>query len=84
MLVVSDTSPISNLAIIGRLGLLQTQFQKIWIPRAVSSELLGLPHAPALSSIRQAMDDGWIKERAIRGDRIARLLERHLDRGDTE
>jgi len=35
MPVVSDTSPISNLAIIGRLEVLRTRFEKIWIPRSV-------------------------------------------------
>jgi predicted nucleic acid-binding protein len=39
MLVASNTSPISNLAIIGRLNLLRSQFHEIWIPGAVQSEL---------------------------------------------
>ena len=39
MLVASNTSPISNLAIIGRLSLLRSQFREIWIPVAVQSEL---------------------------------------------
>jgi predicted nucleic acid-binding protein len=39
MLVASNASPISNLAIIGRLNLLRSQFHEIWIPGAVQSEL---------------------------------------------
>ena len=34
MLAVSNTSPISNLACIGRLDLLRAQFGGIWLPRA--------------------------------------------------
>jgi predicted nucleic acid-binding protein len=39
MPVVSNTSPISNLALIGRLDLLREQFRKILIPEAVDREL---------------------------------------------
>ena len=39
MLVVSDASPVLNLAIIGRLDLLQQQFGKVWLPQAVIDEL---------------------------------------------
>jgi predicted nucleic acid-binding protein len=84
MLVASDTSPISNLAIIGRLDLLRTQFREIWIPPAVESELGALPHPPALASIHQAFRDGWIKPRTVQGDRIIRLLGCDLDRGEAE
>jgi len=39
MAVVSNTSPILNLAIIGRLDLLRRQFHEALIPPAVVSEL---------------------------------------------
>jgi predicted nucleic acid-binding protein len=42
MPAVSNTSPISNLALIGRLDLLREQFGKILIPRAVERELQAL------------------------------------------
>ncbi|GAA0287489.1 hypothetical protein GCM10009000_123350 [Halobacterium noricense] len=38
-LVVSDTSPLLNLALIDRLDLLQSQFSETTIPRQVWSEL---------------------------------------------
>ncbi|MCG1003659.1 MULTISPECIES: hypothetical protein [Halobacterium] len=38
-LVVSDTSPLLNLALIERLDLLQSQFSETTIPRQVWSEL---------------------------------------------
>jgi predicted nucleic acid-binding protein len=39
MPVVSNTSPVLNLAIIGQLSLLREQFGEIWIPAAVWEEL---------------------------------------------
>ena len=45
MRVVSNTSPLSNLAIIGRIALLKEQFAGIVEPEAVSLELGNLQHA---------------------------------------
>ena len=39
MIVVSDTSPITNLIKIGRLNLLREVFQKVIIPEKVQEEL---------------------------------------------
>jgi hypothetical protein len=64
MVVASDTSPISNLAVIGRLSLLRSQFSEIWIPGAVQSELHQLSDPAAVKGIQQALQDGWIKPRA--------------------
>jgi predicted nucleic acid-binding protein len=84
MLVASNTSPISNLAVIGRLSLLRSQFQEIWIPGAVQSELHQLSDPAALKEIQQALQDGWIKPRVLREDHVARLLEADLDPGEAE
>jgi uncharacterized protein len=40
MIVVSNTSPLSNLAAIGRLELLQQLYGKVLIPSAVYQEIL--------------------------------------------
>ena len=50
MLAVSNTSPISNLAHIGRLGLLKLQFPQLWIPNAVKQELERHPSSEARTS----------------------------------
>jgi hypothetical protein len=84
MLVASNTSPISNLAIIGRLDLLRSQFREIWIPDAVQSELDRLSHPAALKEIQQALPHGWIKRQSLREDKIARLLATALDPGEAE
>jgi len=84
MLVASNTSPISNLAIIGRLNLLRSQFGEIWIPPAVQSELDQLAHLVARQEIQQALRDGWIKPKALQADKVARLLASTLDPGEAE
>ena len=65
MLVVSNTSPIANLAFINRLGLLPGQFERLWIPEAVRSELDRIPAPAAKTSIEQMSQMGWLKSRAI-------------------
>jgi predicted nucleic acid-binding protein len=47
MTVVSNTSPVSNLAIIGRLSLLRIQFDHVLIPKTVDQELAQLADASA-------------------------------------
>jgi len=66
MPVVSNTSPICNLAIIGRLGLLQTRFAQIRIPAAVKQELDRLSHAEASKAVQQGLADGWIRPQILR------------------
>lgn len=39
MTVVSNTSPLLNLALIGRLSLIEMQFEQIEVPTAVREEL---------------------------------------------
>jgi uncharacterized protein len=60
MHVVSNTSPISNLAIIGRLELLKRRYGQVRIPPAVAQELSSLSHPDAKSSIAAALADGWL------------------------
>ncbi len=58
MPVVSNTSPISNLAIIDRLELLQEQLGEILIPPAVHAELMRLPIVPAMDRVNSALTVG--------------------------
>jgi predicted nucleic acid-binding protein len=48
MVAVSNTSPISNLSMIGRLGLLRSQFGEVLIPEAVRTELERMPQHKGL------------------------------------
>ncbi len=60
MLVVSNTSPLSNLAIAGRLHLLRDRYETITIPSMVRRELNGLAHAQGRWAIQEAMERGWL------------------------
>ena len=60
MRVVSNTSPISNLAIIGRLDLLRQRYGAIYIPPAVAAELSALTHVGAKAGIATAIEEGWL------------------------
>lgn len=84
MLVVSNTSPISNLAIIGHLNLLHLRFGEIRIPIAVKRELDRLSHESAMESIQQALAEGWIKPEMLREGKVARMLGASLDPGEAE
>lgn len=61
MAVVSNTSPILNLAIIDQLILLQYQFGEVLIPSAVLDELKISEDRPGSRVIRKAIADGWIQ-----------------------
>jgi uncharacterized protein len=60
MRVVSDTSPISNLAIIGRLDFLRRLHGQIIIPPAVATELSLFTHERGRAAVEAALSDGWL------------------------
>jgi predicted nucleic acid-binding protein len=60
MRVVSDTSPVSNLAIIGRLDLLRHRYLRISIPSIVADELRALTHSAAKNTVEVAMSEKWL------------------------
>ena len=84
MLVVSDTSPLSNLAIIGRLALLRQQFAEVWMPSAVARELAALGDSPAKVAILEAVRAGWLKEMPLPSSAPFPAELRGLDAGETE
>lgn len=55
MPVVSNTSPIMNLAIIGELSLLRDQFGEVLIPGAVFEELRVEEDLPGSQNVRDAL-----------------------------
>jgi predicted nucleic acid-binding protein len=65
MRVVSDTSPICNLAVIERLELLKDRYKAIYIPRAVLNELSEIRHEEARERIQRAVAKSWIKVQDI-------------------
>jgi hypothetical protein len=61
MLVVSNTSPLSNLAIIARLDLLREQLGVVSIPPGVRAELNRLPNTEAKASLDRAIQADWLR-----------------------
>jgi len=84
MLVVSNTSPILNLAIVGRLSLLQQQFGAVMIPQAVLNELRIGENLPGSHSVKKAVEEGWLQVVPVRDRALVRVLNRSLDRGESE
>jgi hypothetical protein len=84
MLVVSDTSPLSNLAIIGKLALLREQFSEVWMPPAVARELIALDAPSAQAALSEALRTGWLKEIPLPMSAPFPAELRGLDAGETE
>ena len=84
MLTVSNTSPISNLASIGHLELIKSQFTAVWIPDAVAAELAAHPDPAAQSAIQSAIRQQWIKVGTPEDSALLRVLLLQLHRGEAE
>jgi predicted nucleic acid-binding protein len=84
MLVVSNTSPISNLASIGRLDLLKSQFPVLWIPAGVAAELASHPDPTAAAAIQSGIRGHWIRTATVKDSRLLHILLLDLHRGEAE
>lgn len=84
MAVVSNTSPVLNLAIIDRLYLIQEQFGEVYIPQAVIQELRVNENLPGCQRLREAMDAGWLRVEEVSDSTTIQVLQRDLDRGEAE
>ena len=82
MIVVSDTSPLSNLFIIQRLDLLEKLYGRIIVPEAVMTELLELENRGIdLSPVKNAR---WIEVVKINERHEVNKLLDDLDLGEAE
>lgn len=82
MLAVSNTSPVSNLAIIGRLDLLRLRYGRVLIPPAVAQELEALTHPQGRTRIAAAFAESWLVTQALAAPPPALVFP--LDAGETE
>lgn len=81
-LVVSNSSPIINLAIIGRLDLLKTFWGKIYVPEAVWQEVV--IDGSQYYEVEQIRAADWIIVEKIENRRFAQALMQNLDKGEAE
>ncbi|MBD2021358.1 DUF3368 domain-containing protein [Leptolyngbya sp. FACHB-36] len=82
MIIVSDTSPINNLAAINHLHLLHQLYGTVLIPEAVYGELTD-PNFPVAGAIEVQTFD-WIQTRAVSDRTLVEALSNELDVGEAE
>jgi hypothetical protein len=80
MRVVSNTSPLSNLAVIGEIELLQQIYPKILIPPTVYAELICLPEIR--STITNLCNIGWLEVQVPSDLLLIQILNETLDSGE--
>jgi predicted nucleic acid-binding protein len=82
VIVVSNTSPITNLAAIGEFGLLREIYGEINIPEAVWNELNA---AGTVWPGRDAVaESDWVHRHAVSNATAVQVLLTDLDRGEAE
>lgn len=82
MIVVSNTSPIMDLAVIGQLSLLEKLYHKVLIPEAVFQELLAISSRQLGGAEIQTV--AWIERRTISNRPLVDSLLLELDLGEAE
>lgn len=82
MTIVSNTSPITNLAAVGQLNLLQEIYTRIIIPQAVYDEMVGLGY-PVPGTI-EVQTLPWIQCQQVANRALVRELQEELDNGESE
>lgn len=82
MIVISNTSPISNLAAIGQLELLQQLYGNIIIPPAVYQELINSGDTDPATLAVQTL--GWIQTQPVLDRVLLETLQTNLDPGEAE
>jgi len=82
VIVVSNTSPITNLAAVEQLDLLRQLYGTVLIPQAVYGELIagggGQPGAREVQTLE------WIETRAVTDHALVTALQIELDNGEAE
>lgn len=82
MIVVSDTSPITNLAAVGLLNLLHQLYQEVIIPQAVYDEMVRLGYIVPGTVEVQTLP--WIKVKTVSDIQRVAILQNKLDIGEAE
>ena len=82
MIVVSNTSPITNLAAVGQLDLLRQLYERVIIPQAVYDELtVSGGSQPGATEVRTLK---WIETKQVTNRALVAALQMELDDGEAE
>lgn len=82
MIIVSDTTSISNLIQIGELELLKQLYKEVIIPKEVYEELLVLTDLGF--PIEDKLRAGWIITREVKSHQLIKKFQQELDKGEAE
>ena len=82
MIVVSNTSPLTNLAAIGQFDLLQKLFGEIHIAEGVWAELNA--YGQMWPGSQETASASWIIRHEVKNRQLVIALRRDLDRGEAE
>lgn len=82
MIIISDTSPISNLILIGQIFILRQLFETVIVPPAVDKEIKALKALGKDISAYETAD--WITVRIPTNDKKVLGLKTKLDAGEAE
>lgn len=80
MTVVSNTSPLLDLALIGRLALIEAQFDEVVIPTTVWHEIQA--GAAGVDQIESLRDRGGLRIVSPESTELLTELQRELDAGE--
>jgi predicted nucleic acid-binding protein len=82
MIIVSNTSPLTNLAAIGQFDLLRRLYASLHIPQGVWGELNASNQRwPGRDEVATA---NWIERHTVQNQALVLALRRDLDRGEAE
>ncbi|NEP46083.1 MAG: DUF3368 domain-containing protein, partial [Okeania sp. SIO2H7] len=82
MIIVSNTSPINNLAAVEQLHLLKALYGSIIIPEAVYRELTGC--GPTIAGCREVQTYDWIEMREVVNRSFLESLLGRVNEGEAE
>jgi predicted nucleic acid-binding protein len=82
VIVVSNSSPIMNLAVVGQVHLLERLYGKVYIPEAVWQELSAIGTGQPWAAVMPTLS--WLEIRSGSNRSLVDLLLLELDRGEAE
>lgn len=82
MTIVSNTSPITNLAAVGQLGLLQQLYSNILIPQAVYDEMVGI--GKTVPGAVEVQTLSWIQTQPVTDTKRVAELQQDIHLGEAE
>ncbi len=82
MIVVSNTSPFMNLAVIKQLDIIRQIYGKVIIPDAVSHELASV--VPEIFNPSTIQSFSWMEKRKVENKLLVKSLKLELDSGESE